>query len=259
MGDKISDLTNLPTVTSTDVLPIVSGGVTYKITQDNLIPDATPTVKGKVAMLDEDTMASNSATKTATQQSIKAYVDNTSVVKATGTEINTGTDDAKFATAKAIADSNLAFLSDITIANLSNPYKMRASLGSNQANIGTSETVVQLNTEQYDINSNFNTGTYGYTVPVTGYYHVEGSAYFYDVMADQEPMQLYIYADSTMKTRNQMIAAAANAGHTLKVSDILYLTAGQVVNMRVKMSTTTTTDIYNDATLTYMAIHLLSV
>lgn len=34
-------------------------------------------------------------------------------VKATGTEINTGTDDAKFATAKAIADSDVAFLSDI--------------------------------------------------------------------------------------------------------------------------------------------------
>lgn len=34
-------------------------------------------------------------------------------VKATGTEINTGTDDAKFATAKAITDSNVAFLSDI--------------------------------------------------------------------------------------------------------------------------------------------------
>lgn len=34
-------------------------------------------------------------------------------VKATGAEINTGTDDAKFATPKAIADSNIAFLSDI--------------------------------------------------------------------------------------------------------------------------------------------------
>lgn len=34
-------------------------------------------------------------------------------VKATGAEINTGADDAKFATPKAIADSNIAFLSDI--------------------------------------------------------------------------------------------------------------------------------------------------
>ena len=34
-------------------------------------------------------------------------------VKCTGAEINTGTDDAKFATPKAIADSDIAFLSDI--------------------------------------------------------------------------------------------------------------------------------------------------
>lgn len=36
-------------------------------------------------------------------------------VKATGAEINTGTDDAKFATSKAIADSNVAFVSDIPV------------------------------------------------------------------------------------------------------------------------------------------------
>ena len=35
------------------------------------------------------------------------------VVKCTGAEINTGTDDDKFATPKAIADSDIAFLSDI--------------------------------------------------------------------------------------------------------------------------------------------------
>ena len=34
-------------------------------------------------------------------------------VKATGAELNTGTDDAKFATAKAIKDSDVAFLTDI--------------------------------------------------------------------------------------------------------------------------------------------------
>ena len=39
--------------------------------------------------------------------------DQTLPVKATGTEINTGTDDAKFATAKAIKDSDVAFLADI--------------------------------------------------------------------------------------------------------------------------------------------------
>lgn len=34
-------------------------------------------------------------------------------VKASGAEVDTGTDDAKFVTAKAIADSNLTFLSEV--------------------------------------------------------------------------------------------------------------------------------------------------
>ena len=38
-------------------------------------------------------------------------------VKATGAEINTGTNDTKFATPLSIADSNVAFLSDITGTN----------------------------------------------------------------------------------------------------------------------------------------------
>src|SRR3990172_7175662 len=36
-------------------------------------------------------------------------------VKATGTEINTGTNDAKFATPLAIADSNIAFIADVPV------------------------------------------------------------------------------------------------------------------------------------------------
>jgi hypothetical protein len=39
-----------------------------------------------------------------------------SLSKATGAEVNTGTDDAKYLTSKAIADSNVAFLADIPAA-----------------------------------------------------------------------------------------------------------------------------------------------
>lgn len=53
-------------------------------------------------------------------------------VKATGAEINTGTDDAKFATAKAIADSDVAFLSDIP----SVPVKATGT----EINTGTNDT-----------------------------------------------------------------------------------------------------------------------
>jgi len=57
-------------------------------------------------------------------------------VKATGAEINTGTNDAKFATPKAIADSDIAFLSDIPAV----PVKATGAeitTGTNDANFVT--------------------------------------------------------------------------------------------------------------------------
>lgn len=50
-----------------------------------------------------------------------------SAVKATGAEINTGTDDAKFVTAKAITDSNVAFLADIPANVVSGTYTPTAT------------------------------------------------------------------------------------------------------------------------------------
>ena len=99
-GSKITDLTELTTVTSSDELAIVNASVTKKITQDNLIPDATATVKGKAelatnaeaiagtdtgrtvtpanitAKIDTDvTLAGDSDTRIPSQKAIKAYSD----------------------------------------------------------------------------------------------------------------------------------------------------------------------------------------
>lgn len=63
-------------------------------------------------------------------------------VKATGAEINTGTNDTKFATPKAIADSNVAFLSDIPTL----PVKATGAeiiTGSNDAKFATPLAIAQ--------------------------------------------------------------------------------------------------------------------
>lgn len=90
MADKkITDLTGYTTPLDADVVPVVdvANDTTKKTTWSNI------------------------------KATLKTYFDTlytyTIPVKATGAEINTGTDDAKFATPKAIADSNIAFLSDI--------------------------------------------------------------------------------------------------------------------------------------------------
>ena len=116
MGQKLTARTALTSIASGDLLHVVdvsdttdsADGTSKKITQDNLIPDASETVKGKVElattaetatgtdatravtpdglhdmttlagaawMKDEDDMASDSATTVPSQQSTKAYGD----------------------------------------------------------------------------------------------------------------------------------------------------------------------------------------
>lgn len=71
-----------------------------------------------LSYLDTDTaLTANSDVKVASQKAVKAYIDalpaNPAI--ATGAEVNTGTDNAKQVTAKAIADSNVAFIADIPV------------------------------------------------------------------------------------------------------------------------------------------------
>lgn len=91
---------------------LITTSNTKTMTNKTLTSPVINTGISGTAIVDEDTMTSNSDTKVPTQQSVKAYVD-TSVagvtvpVKATSAEIDTATDDAKFATALAIAGSTL--------------------------------------------------------------------------------------------------------------------------------------------------------
>jgi hypothetical protein len=88
-----SGIANLPAGTQGYGINIASGASDYYvISGNNLYPNGT----GQLNDLGSGT---------------NKYID----LKATGTEVNTGTDDFKFVTSKAIADSNLAFTADIPV------------------------------------------------------------------------------------------------------------------------------------------------
>lgn len=52
----------------------------------------------------------------------------------------------------------------------SNAYRFRVRRATDQSLTGTEVTTVQFATETFDTNNNYNTGTYKYVVPVSGYY-----------------------------------------------------------------------------------------
>ena len=51
-----------------------------------------------------------------------------------------------------------------------NPYKFSAYMGSTQTTVLTTWTKLQMNTKKFDTSSNYSTSTYGFTIPVTGYW-----------------------------------------------------------------------------------------
>jgi len=148
------------------------------------------------------------------------------------------------------------------LTSLSKGYQVRCrvSLGTNQANIGTSYVTVNLDSEQYDTGGDFNSTTHRFTAPVSGYYQINASAYLYDIIADQESLNMRIYKNnSTIVSRNQLIASKANTGHTIKTSDCIYLAEDDYIEMQVQVPISSNCDIYNSSALTYLSIHLISL
>lgn len=114
-----SGIANLPAGTQGYGINIASGASDYYvISGNNLYPNGT----GQLNDLGSGT---------------NKYID----LKATGTEINTGTDDFKFVTAKAITDSNVAFTTDIPVK----ASGAEINTGTDDAKFATSKAIKDAN------------------------------------------------------------------------------------------------------------------
>jgi hypothetical protein len=148
--------------------------------------------------------------------------DQTLPVKATGAEINNGTDDAKFATAKAIADSSLRSFSSFT-----NPYKFRVSRNA-AANSGNGAfATIAFDTEQYDTGNNVSAGVF--TAPVSGYYQFNWRSGA--TTSGLETFIASLFVDNAEYSRGVMqginTASSSSVG-----SDCVYVASGKTVDVR---------------------------
>ena len=141
----------------------------------------------------------------------------------------------------------------------------RAYLGTNQTINHNTLTKVNLDTESFDVGSNF--ANYKYVFPVTGYYHVDFAVYLYD--ADNKIELCYATVTKSGATVCQGSLLGFMAGGIIyrksHGSDIVYGTAGEYLELNALGYTTDTgtvdilgTSAGNVVSNTFMSVYLIS-
>lgn len=144
-------------------------------------------------------------------------------------EFNGNIDNANIKSGAAIDGSKLADDS-VTPAKWTNPYKFRVSRNS-AANSGSGAFAkLTFDTEQYDSNSNFASGTY--TVPVTGYYHFDWLVTSAASASTWIASLMKTNGGTTELSRGSEVRTALNP-NTSKGGDTVQLTAGDTVEIHV--------------------------
>ncbi len=137
------------------------------------------------------------------------------------------------------------------------PYKARAYRNTDQTGFPDAVTTkVQLNAESYDPNNNFDSTTnYRYTVPVTGYYQVNGCVNFTGTTPITSFATIYKNgAEISRGTQGIIVSFSA-----VVVSDILYFTANDYLELYAYVDVTSGTGTINGgAIFTYLSVHFLS-
>ena len=116
---------------------------------------------------------------------------------------------------------------------------VHAYLNGTQSNISTGITTVQLNSEIYDVNSDFNTSNYTFTAPVTGKYLVTMNL----VMTDVDTAFQWIYLLGVSSNRNYYldqidprIEMVADGIHTWTGSSLVDMDANDTFIMKTRSS-----------------------
>jgi len=113
-----------------------------------------------------------------------------------------------------------------------------------------------LDTESYDTGSDWDTTNGRFTAPVTGYYQVNANLALLNA-GDAGFSELSIYVNGAPYSHARSISASAGGDPVVNCSDLVYITAGQYIEMYV--DTLNTSAITTGATATYMSIYFVGV
>lgn len=121
-------------------------------------------------------------------------------------------------------------------------------------NFTATATKLSLDAETFDTGSDWDTSNGRFVAPVTGYYNVAVSAGCSSI-GDGNRITAYIYVNGSPYTFARTYGSSAGGNPTVNSSSVVYITAGQYIELYVE-SNTTTTGVTGAAT-TYMTIHFI--
>ena len=214
-----------PTADRTHTLPDANGTISLTDNADTSTNKTftTPTITSGVfntgvsgsAVLDEDNMASDSATKLATQQSIKAYVDNQIDADM---DVNITSDSGSVAIVMDSETLTIAGGSNITTAATGNTVTV--TLSSSVATTSGSETLTNKTFTSPTINTHtFSSGTStsGMSIGANGIVFEGATADAHETtLTAADPSQ-----DNTITIPNETMTAITTATHASKASHIV--------------------------------------
>ena len=214
-----------PTADRTHTLPDANGTISLTDNADTSTNKTftTPTITSGVfntgvsgsAVLDEDNMASDSATKLATQQSIKAYVDNQID---TDMDVNIASDDGSIAIVMDSETLTIAGGSNITTAATGNTVTV--TLSSSVATTSGSETLTNKTFTSPTLNTHtFSSGTStsGMSIGANGIVFEGATADAHETtLTAVDPTQ-----DNTITIPNETMTAITTATHATRGSHIV--------------------------------------
>ena len=131
----------------------------------------------------------------------------------------------------------------------------RAYLNAVTDNATGTWTLIPLNTENFDVNADFNTASSSFEAPVAGKYQVNGCIKI-TTTEDGKLYSIGIYKDSVLHAVNHTIAYSTPY-RSICVSDLVSCTTGQEITLRYLTDAIATTTLGGATDQTFMSVNLV--
>jgi len=136
--------------------------------------------------------------------------------------------------------------------------KARAYRNANQSIAADTWTKIALNTETFDINSEFDTAVnYRFTAKEKGYYLVCGSLQYQNVAVDK-PIHIGFYKNGALYSNVRGFTATVGEDMGISLSDIIYLAVGNYVELYTYHYMGVNKNVMPGQDTTFLSIHRMS-